>query len=831
MAESEGDKRGPAAAQSCPIDHTTAGSAVGGATVEEETRRAVQMALDDALLSVGLGGLDLCGGREGEGGCPGSCSDPTCSAVASGVAGEPGREVREEEPMEEEREEEWVDITDQFTEAAALLPPGELVQDWSFNLLDAMSAVELLDPKLDASMQCLDFRKYPRSVAEAVAKGSLQLEGHTHSQLVGIFDEVLARLATWLQGFTLAQTVFSCLYLLDTNCPASHLLRGFSVGVVKTVDYMRELICRGGVFAEDDQQGVCFGFNMLTSVSDVSVVAALKDCDERVNAAVRQAERRRNGRDQQRDQRDQQRDKTDQQRDKTDQKRDKNDQQRGEGERTSPRETEVIRAVGVRIRFLRHLFGFVSLLKKRPVSEIQGVMSHLTLCRNLLPDIAASCPLGEKLDPLNPLKLGFHPLINHNLLPPSYRHCSIMSREEGLASLQLTLDQIDTVLGFGLLDSLRSLREGVRDFSLQPTVPNVLARSVMVLVCMPSDRSKTFGSPTLEEMMKRDAHEFCNPPSLNPRSPLSSSSQGRELTERFFGRTVHPMSELLRLYCLPRARQQEKSERVLDILGDLQHETQRIDQLQHDVAMKVDPSRQHLACYASWVLHHTLSLMIDYVVMGLEHGLYSLFELHYVYWYLEYLYGWLDTSWKTADKLNSEPSGAGAGGKGNKKKGRRQRKEAMERKEREVGVVQVKRLMCVGMMRAFEALILGGKIPTPEFQYGSQELCFQHRFSAFASILTPHLLTYADYQQLAGVHNYLGKDINLYDAASCHFSSAKVVLEGVGHPCQELHGLMRTAKTNIVVMNLSAGGHKRDSKVKPSLDYSLHPHFPVIRIQ
>lgn len=845
MAEQRSDKGGSAAAQcgavADPPSATSTESAVGDDMPDEEMRLAVQKALDDALVAVGLGELTLSGGGEGESEDirghshesgvtePGFLvsadsvalwdheSEQKCENFPSGGAvGGEGRgkrsdgsscqlkeELQVEEPMETEEggEEgaavvEWVDITNPFIEAASLLAPGELIQEWNFSLLDAMSAVELLDPKMDASMHWTDFKKYPRSVGEAVAKDLLQLDGHTHSQLIGIFDEILACVATWLNGYTLAQTVFSCMYLLETDRASSSHLRSFSMAMVKVVDFMREYICRGGVYADDDQQGMCFGFNMLTSVSDTTVSAALKESEEKASAVARQSVQA--------------------------------DRQRDGGKKTVSCETEAIRALVTRIRFIRNFFGLMSTLRKRPVSVIQPILGHLTQCLSLLSEIMTSCPLGEKLDPHDPLKLGFHPLINHNLLPPSYRHCSIMPREEALAALQTTFNQIEVVLGFGKLDTLKSLKAMSRKFCSQQPVPNVLARSVMVLVCMQSDRTKIFGSPSLEDMLKKDAHEFSNPPSLNPRSALFTSSQGKELTERFFGRAVHPMSELLRLYCQPRARQQEKAERVLDFLADLQHETERIDHLQNEVAMKTDPMRKHLACYASWVLYHTLCLMIDYVVMGFEYNLYSPFEYHYVYWYLEYLFGWLHTSWKTADKLNPEHSVAG---KGNKKKGKKLRKEATERREREVTIVHVKRLMSVGMMRAFEALILEEKVPIPPFEHGSQSLCFQHRFAAFACIITPHLLTFEDYEQLAGIHNYAGKDINLYEAASRHFTSAKTVLEALPHPSDELQGLLKVIKMNIVIMNLSSRGHKKDSKVKPILDFSFHKHFPVIRIQ
>ena len=690
---------------------------------------------------------------------------------------------------------EWVDVTSVFSCAVELLAPGELIRECNFSLLDAMSAIELLDPKMDASVHWSNFKGYPRTVDEAVAKGMLQLKDHSPPQIIGIVDEVLACIVTWLNGHTLAQTVFSSLYLLDTSQVEDVCLRSYSLAAVRTVEYMRECIYCAGVCIEDDQQGVCFGFNMLKKVEDADVFASLKESEEKVMLLARQSAHA--------------------------------DRQKDRGKKTVSSETEQLKALLHRVRFAKNLFSLMSSLRRCPSNGIQAVTEYLTQCLALLPDILSSCPLGEQLDSTDPLKLGFHPLINHNLLPPSYKPCKIMSREEAVHNLQSVLKQLEEVLEFGKLDSFRVLHTMSRSFCGQEQTPSVLARSVLVLSCMQSDRSKLFGSPLLEQMLKRDAREFCNPPSLNSRSPVFSSSQGKELTDRFFGQTIHPMSELLRLYCQHRARQQEKIERVLDYFADLQHETERIDQLHSELAMRTDPARQHLACYSSWVLYHTLCLMIDYTVLGFEYNLYSPFEYHYVFWYLEYLYGWLHTTWKSVNRLNQEPLPPTKGGK---KKGKKVKKDALEKREREVLVVYIKRVVCVGMMRAFEALILDHKIPMPSFEYGSESLCFQHRFAAFACIPSPQPLTYNDYTKLAGIHNYKGMDINLYEAASRHFSTAKTSLETITHPNDELVGLLKALKTNIVIMNLAAKGHKRETKTMPTLDYSLHKHFPVIRI-
>lgn len=46
----------------------------------------------------------------------------------------------------------WVDITDQFMSACGELNLGELAQDVYFGLFEAMSAIEMMDPKMDVGM-------------------------------------------------------------------------------------------------------------------------------------------------------------------------------------------------------------------------------------------------------------------------------------------------------------------------------------------------------------------------------------------------------------------------------------------------------------------------------------------------------------------------------------------------------------------------------------------------------------------------------------------------------------------------------------------------------
>ena len=808
---------------------------------ETRMRKEVQKALEEALLATGLGDLlledektrehvesQVSGDGEGaeESEQEGACIDLTVYGVSCTLGSGPGageelerdregsptvsalkREKRDPNasgsngvlasprvPLSELPKVEWVDITEQFTKAAHHLNYGELLQDDQFSLFDAMSAVELMDTKMDSALQWRTFSTYPRTLSEAVKFGILKCDGYSSNELLGIMDEVLACVATWLNGHTLAQTVFTSMYLLDLPRIENVYLRAFGQAVIKTVDYMRSCICQGRVYAEDDQQSVCFGFDMLNHVSETTVLTALKEAEEKLQNVL---------------------------------KRPPNSTLATPAPLDG--DIEVWRALLIRLKFIRNLYSFVVAMSKYTAHGIETALQKLSLCGSLLNDILSSLNLGEALDPSYPLGLGFHPVINQHLLPPSYKPYAILPRPEALRLLQTIVVQLQTVFGFGKLDMFRDIYRAVKDFCLTRDSPNVLVRSLLVLICLHGDRRKLFGTQPLGVLLREDAKYLTLPPSLNSRSPLSTSAQGKDAVERFFGRSVAPMLEFLRVFCQHRARQRQRIVRCLEMMGDFQQESQRIDEILNALSLKFDPQRQHLACFSTWILYYILELMIEYVYLGFEYDLYSPFELHYVYWYLEFLYGWHQTAVKSAERLLlSEPQ---TSGKGKRKAAKKNKRELPKEKERETAVNHAKRLTCLGIMRGLEALILDSKIPQPTFNFGSEQYCFHHRFLPFTYLVTPQFLPYTEYVKLASVKNYEGKDLNLYDASAKHFLSARTAVESITHRDEELENLLKVIKTNVVIMNLAAKGHKRDSKTPPTFDYSVHKHFPVIRIQ
>ena len=708
----------------------------------------------------------------------------------------------------------WIDITGKFQLASSKLSPGLLIHVPSFSLFDAMSAIEIADSKMDATMQWNKLpADYPHSLNEALHNNQLKLQGHTHTELIGIFDEMLACIATWLDGHTLAQTVFTSLYLLEPRQLDDQILCGFSMATVRVIDMMRDVLTKGRVVVEDEQQLVCIGLNMLSSVNDDAILTSLKMAKDNCQRLLKDASPLPNSVQPSADSRSQ-------------------SQHNPEMHSSpSPRQTtQSTEEVLVRIKFIKSLFSVLTNLKKQTREAFHASEKELPNTLSLLELISSSLHLGQEVDRSDPLKLGFHPLINQHNLPPSYRAYSILSRVKAMALLNKSLRELYNVFEIGKINSISELFTAVANLSSVNTSIGILARSYVSCYCLNNDRFKAFGTKTIEEMIKDELRSLFNPPCLNPRSTVSTTPLVKDIVDRLLGHVHLPFVDMLQLYCHHRSKQRNMIGHYMETVGELQHKLEITDQQLNELTINIDPQRHHNSSISSWFVYYVTKLFVDYLHIGFEYNLYSSFEYHYIFWYLEYSYGWNQMTIKAANKqLLLEPNLIQ--GK-SKKKSKGKKKELPKDKEIELGILQVKRMLCIGLMRTCEALMLDrNRITKPSFEFGSESLIYYNRFLPFTSVLSPHPLTYDDYQQLAGISNYKDATVNLYDAAFRHFESAKLTIETIHYTTNpEMEQLSRVIKTNLVIMKLAASGHKGTGSELPQLDFTLHKDFPVFRL-
>lgn len=122
----------------------------------------------------------------------------------------PGDFPSPEEPI-------WLDAQPFLAAVADQMAPGEMLHAPSFSLFEAMSAIEIGDPRMDASLAALT-----SPTAKDLVESGLVPTQLDNTTLLSVLDKQMMMEMTWQQGHSLAQTVFTCVYMLRPDRHGSH---------------------------------------------------------------------------------------------------------------------------------------------------------------------------------------------------------------------------------------------------------------------------------------------------------------------------------------------------------------------------------------------------------------------------------------------------------------------------------------------------------------------------------------------------------------------------------------------------------------------------------
>ncbi|KAG8130703.1 hypothetical protein E2320_017323 [Naja naja] len=617
----------------------------------------------------------------------------------------------------------WIDITQDFEDCCKELKLGELLHDKLFGLFEAMSAIEMMDPKMDAGMIGNQVNRKVLNFEQAIKDGTIKVKDLSLPELIGIMDTCFCCLITWLEGHSLAQTVFTCLYIHNPDFIEDPAMKAFALGILKICDIAREKVNKAAVFEEEDFQSMTYGFKMANSVTDLRVTGMLKDVEDDLQRRVKTS------------------------------------------------------AVAEAQKLLTQAADLLS--------AIHNLIHHGIQAQN-------DTTKGD-----HPIMMGFEPLVNQRLLPPTFpRYAKIIKREEMVNYFSKLIERIKTVCEVINLTNLHC-----------------------ILTTFLVDNKKVFGTHLMQDMVKDALRSFVSPPVLSPKCCLYNNHQAKDYIDSFVTHCVRPFCSLIQIHGHNRARQRDKLGHILEEFATLQDEAEKVDAALHSMLLKQEPQRQHLACLGTWVLYHNLRIMIQYLLSGFELELYSMHEYYYIYWYVrylsEFLYAWLmstlsraDSSQMAEERIMEE-----------QQKGRSNKKTKKKKKALEEPITMI----------AFD---MDGKVRKPKFELDSEQVRYEHRFAPFNSVITPPPVHYLQFKEMSDLNKYTPppQSSDLYMAASKHFQQAKMILENISNPDHEVNRILKVAKPNIVVMKLLAGGHKKDSKVPPEFDFSPHRYFPVVKL-
>ncbi|CAH1153769.1 unnamed protein product [Phaedon cochleariae] len=673
----------------------------------------------------------------------------------------------------------WTDITATFQETVKDLKLGELLHDELFGLFEAMSAIEMMDPKMDAGMLCNRGVRKIISFDQAVQDNIIKLHDFKDAEIIGVIDGTLACVVSWLEGHSLAQTVFINLYLHKPYMIEDRTLRAFCLAIYKLLEIIKDLVHNAMVYEEEDFQPMQYGYHLNPEVSEQRMIGMLREIEEDLHRKTR----------------------------------------------SKPNlETQALFA---RIKFLRLFLQILISFKKDDQPSIPDSQRLLASCLEMLYVVQETVELGvQNRDSEHEYILGFEPSINQRLLPPTFpRYTKIKSRSEAISYFIEMTERFKIVSKIQMISSLHQALDFFIEFS--KSSPCILSRSALQLLYPGTNPLNS------KEILKEAVKAFICPPALLSKT-LMSNVEAKYFVDTFLTHCSRPFINFLQLCGHNRARQRDKLAHLLDEFTTLQDEAERVDAYLHNLSVNSPLSRPHIACFGTWVLYHTLRIMIMYLLAGFELELYSVHEFYYIYWYLyEFLYGWLISALSRADSflVENEILNELQRNKGTSKKKTKYKKRTRPY-NRDIIYLQALQNMCGGYYKALMGFRLEGKLTMPHPRFDNEQVRYEHRFAPFQNLLTPPPVVYAEFREMTSFERFQQQPVDsvfLYIAGCKHFHQARQLLESITAD-SEITELLKICKTNFIVLKLLAGGHKKESLKPPEFDFMKNKYYPVIKL-
>lgn len=691
----------------------------------------------------------------------------------------------------------WETITDEFKKASDGLEIGELVKEPNFGLFEAMSAIELMDPKMDAGMLSNQSQAKIKSFSQAVQDNLIKLDNFTQEEKLAIVDNTLCNLTTWLDGASLAQTLFTNIYFHEPELIEDSYMKYFTIAMLKIVDWMRGKILTAAVFEEEDFQPMNYNFKFCFDIQESVVLSNLKTIEDNSAKSYRHlkgefpADADQNEKD------------------------------------SYQLKIDLSHSLWMRIKFVRNLFLLMQNCDEHQFfSKTDDVIKYINNCQETLSKFEETNKLGAQPEYIKngktiyPVVMGFEPCFNQRLLPPTFpRFIRIQSFESTVKNLMEMLKELTKALKVYQISTFQHLFEFCLEFSNNNQ--SLLLRSILQLIILP--RGPMEKLIKTNEILKESVQKFIAPPSMQSKCVLYNKPITVQLVDNFINKCSPVFISLLQILGNNKARQREKFGHILDDLSTLQDEADNVDRILHSVLLQHKSPLNHLACFGSWILYNSLNIMNLYLTSGFELDLYSKYEYHYIHWYIcEVILNWqINTLNRTEAFLASAEQHFSAQPK--KKSNKKKNKSVYEK---EIALLTAHRHTHSAYYQAMRAFKLEDLIKSPNQEFDCEEFRYSHRFSAFQCFSTPTVCSYYQYKEKDEQFINSFTLNKIYSFAQEHFDLARQAYE----KCEYTLGPLcsKISKTNFVVMRLLSSGLKKTEKIE--LDNSEHLHFPTIKI-
>ncbi|CAK9136483.1 unnamed protein product [Ilex paraguariensis] len=693
----------------------------------------------------------------------------------------------------------WADVSPLLESACKDLQDGELVHGENFNLFAAMSALEIMDPKMDSGIVC---RYY--SVDEAIENGAapvpLSFDKTIDVQCtIDIMDHLLACEATWHKGHSLAQTVYSCIYLQRPDRTSSHaLLHSYCRVIRATCNSVVSVVSETRTHEEEDLFTMAYGLP-LKGDGDEKNLSMLHAVEETISRQLRACKA------------------------PSSKKRLVED--------VEPLQTNLdleegyCKSLLCRLRFRKHFYHVLTCMRRPQGRGLELARKHIASCLLELDSILKSAEfLGSNnacetsLDGIEGRTtasgrqpIGFDSTLNNRLAAPTPpRAIKILSWKKAVEYFQKLLHDLDIICSY----SLDPLFEGVLRFvvEFQKFQPDLVARAHLQLLLL--QEGKLYGRDPVFAMICKAA--------VLPEVTKSHDIQKNESVVQL----VQLVISLLRILCTNAAWQRRKLGKIvqdwrviyLQLELAFRKEFGEISSTSIDENVCIKISKHIL----NWVEEQTYWIASRFLMLGFELELYSPCEYCMVYWYIYVVL--IKLAEKTHLKMLTSNEIA-------KRKGKKKR-ESLKDAARDyqippvVLLLQCQIYLAEGLTMMLAALRNEHKVFQSLGPFNTEHERFIQHFEFLQRACIPDHVSYLSFKESTN-HARLSTIVvyNCFKDAQRIAKELRSSFSNDRDRMVELRQIEQVAEHNGVALNLVCRLGTLDPSLKVYFEFSHHPYF------
>ncbi|MED6205139.1 hypothetical protein PIB30_015261 [Stylosanthes scabra] len=501
----------------------------------------------------------------------------------------------------------WADASPLLHAACQDLKEGELIHGDNFNLYAAMSALEIMDPKMDSGIAC----KY-YSLEEAIEDGAapipISVDKTTDVRCtIDVMDHLLACEATWHKGHSLAQTVYSCLYLLQTERTSSHaLLHSYCKVIRATCKEVLSVVSDARTHEEEDVFTMSYGLP-LGGNEDEKCLSMLNAVEETVSRQLRAC-------------------KASSSKKRVSEEPLQNNPDLEEG---------YCKALLCRLRFRKHFYHLLISMRRPQGRGLELGRKHISSCIAEIDSIRKSSAFlrarAQEISEQNRCNttasgsqpIGFDASINCRLAAPTPpRAIEILCWEKALDYFVKLLQDLDHICSYTLDASLEATLLFVVNF--QKSQPDLVSRAHLQILLIQG--GKLYGRDPIFSVITRAAG-------------LPEFTKSHIIQEdEFMVQLGQLVINLLKILCTNAAWQRRKLGKML--------QDWRVTYVQLELAFEkqfgetsniTDNKHTSITIFQHilpWVEEQTYWIAYRFLILGFELELYSVHDYCMVYWYI-----------------------------------------------------------------------------------------------------------------------------------------------------------------------------------------------------